>query len=157
MDVIAMARAIHVLGVVVWIGGMAMVTAVILPAIGRGELGRDPRKAFHAIERRFVWVARSAVLLVGISGFYMASMLGIWSRFRSAGFWWMHAMVCLWLLFMIILFVAEPFFLHRHLEQWWRQSPQAVFAWLRRAHWVFLGVALVTIFGAVAGSHGWRF
>ena len=39
MDEVAFARTLHVLAVVVWIGGVAMVTLIVLPAIGRGELG----------------------------------------------------------------------------------------------------------------------
>ena len=30
----------------------------------------------------------------------------------------MHAMVGLWLLFAVVLFVAEPFILHRRFAQW---------------------------------------
>jgi hypothetical protein len=41
MDDIVIARGLHVLGVVIWIGGLAMVTTVLLPAIRRGDLG-DP-------------------------------------------------------------------------------------------------------------------
>jgi hypothetical protein len=33
MDGVVIARALHVLGVVIWIGGVAMVTMVVLPAV----------------------------------------------------------------------------------------------------------------------------
>jgi uncharacterized membrane protein len=59
------ARALHVLFVVIWIGGVFMVTAVILPAIRRGDLGPDRLRAFQAIEHRFVWFARLSVIFVG--------------------------------------------------------------------------------------------
>src|SRR5262249_17393224 len=48
VDGIIVARALHVLGVVVWIGGVAMVTTVLLPAIRRGALGADRLTAFQA-------------------------------------------------------------------------------------------------------------
>jgi len=156
MDTVVLARAIHVLAVVVWIGGVAMATSVVLPAVRRGDLGPDARKAFHAIERRFVWQARTAVLLVGASGLYMVSTLHLWDRFQSASFWWMHAMVCLWTLFAIILFVVEPLILHRHFERWAQKDPATAFAWLHRAHWLLLVLSILTLFGAVAGSHGWQ-
>jgi uncharacterized membrane protein len=41
-----------VLAVVIWIGGVAMATTVMLPAIRRGNLGADRLKAFEAIKRR---------------------------------------------------------------------------------------------------------
>lgn len=157
MDAILLARAVHVLAVIVWIGGMAMATSVVLPAVRRGELGPDRRQAFHAIEGRFVWQARTAVVLVGLSGFYMVAVLDAWDRFRSPAYWWMHAMAALWLLFMMILFVVEPFFLHRRFAHWSERDPARAWAWLHRGHWVLLCLSMVTVAGAVAGSHGWIF
>ena len=93
--------------------------------------------------------------MVGLTGFYMVWRLDLWDRFRTASFWWMHAMVCLWLLFAFILFIAEPFILHRHFRQWATAQPAVAFAWLHRAHWVLLALSVVTILGAVAGSQGW--
>lgn len=61
MDGIVLARAFHVLAVVIWIGGVAMATTVALPAVRRGDLGTDRLRAFQAIERRFIWQARMAV------------------------------------------------------------------------------------------------
>ena len=49
---LALARVLHVLGVVVWIGGVWMATTVALPAVRRGALGPDRLAAFQAIERR---------------------------------------------------------------------------------------------------------
>lgn len=153
-DVIA-ARALHVLSVVIWIGGLSMATTVALPAIRRGDLGRDWAQAFHAIERRFVWQARSAIILVGLTGFYMIWRLDLWGRFRMIEFWWTHAMLCLWVLFVFALFVAEPLILQRRFQAWAATRPDITFAWLHRAHWVLLALSLLTIFAAVAGSQGW--
>lgn len=154
MDDVVIARAIHVLAVVIWIGGMAMATTVVLPAVRRGDLGTDRHLAFHAIESRFVWQARAAVVIVGLTGFYMSSRLELWDRFRSGQFWWMHAMVCLWLMFTIVLFIVEPLLLHRRFHQWAAAAPEVAFAWLYRAHVAVLVLSLITVFGAVAGSQG---
>jgi uncharacterized membrane protein len=155
MDDVIIARALHVLAVVIWIGGVAMATTVVLPAVRRGDLGGDRLEVFQAIEHRFVWQARMAVIIVGLTGFYMAARFDLWARFQSAQFWWMHAMVCVWLLFTLVLFVIEPFILHRNFHKWAASAPDAAFAWLHRAHWALLALSLLTIFGAVAGSHGW--
>ena len=155
MDDVIVARALHVLAVVIWIGGLSMATTVALPAVRRGDLGEDRLKAFQGIEHRFVWQARSAIIVVGVSGFYMIWRLGLWDRFRVPSFWWMHAMVCLWLLFAFVLFIAEPFILHRHFGRGAAVKPNKAFAWLHRAHWLLLVLSVVTILGAVAGSQGW--
>jgi uncharacterized membrane protein len=153
-DVIA-ARAIHVLSIVVWIGGVAMITLSVLPAIRRGDLGPDRIAAFEAIERRFAGHARTAVILAGLSGLYMLHRLDAWGRFSLAEFWWMHAMVCVWLIFAALLFVLEPLVLHKRIHQWGMRDPGAALAALQRGHWILLALSLVAIFGAVAGSQGW--
>jgi uncharacterized membrane protein len=149
------ARALHVLAVVIWIGGVSMVTTVVLPAIRHGRLGGDRLRAFQAIEHRFIWQARSAIILVGLTGFYMCWRLDLWDRFQHASFWWMHAMVGVWLLFALILFVAEPVVLQRHFHGWATVRPAIAFTWLNRAHWLLLVLSALTILGAVAGSQGW--
>jgi uncharacterized membrane protein len=155
MNDVIIARALHVLAVVIWIGGVSMVTTVLLPAVRRGSLGENRLQAFQAIERRFVWQARAAEIVVGLTGLYMTARLALWDRFRSAEFWWMHAMVGLWLLFAFLLFVAEPLILHRHFRKKAAAQPDLAFAWLGRAHLALLLLSLITVFGAVAGSQGW--
>ena len=151
---LAIARALHVLAIVVWIGGVAMVTLVLFPAIRRGAFGPDGPRVFQAIEGRFVRVARIATIAVALTGFYMVEELGAWDRFRSADFWWMHAMVCVWLIFTLLLFVIEPLFLHRWLRTKLSTEPRAGLALLNLVHWVLLLASLLTIRAAVAGSHG---
>lgn len=155
MNGLALARALHVLGVVIWIGGVYMATTVALPAIRRGALGADRLQSFRNFEGRFVWQARTAVLVVGITGFYMIERLDLWPRFAAAQFWWMHAMIGVWTLFMLLLFVGEPFVLHRYFPAWAKRYPEGAFAVLHGVHVFLLILSLVTIFGAVAGSHGW--
>ena len=153
-DVI-IARALHVLAVVIWIGGVSMVTSVVLPAVRRGQFGEDRLRAFQAVEHRFVWQARTAIIVVGATGFYMTARLDLWDRFQSASFWWMHAMVCVWLLFTFMLFVAEPLIVHRYVRKRAAADPEATFTRMLRLHWVLLVLSLITVFGAVAGSQGW--
>ena len=155
IDDLALARALHILGVVIWIGGVSMATTVALPAVRRGALGEDRLAAFQAFKRGFVWQARTAVLLVGLTGLYMITQLDLWGRFTDGHFWWMHAMVLVWSLFFFVLFIGEPLVLHRYFPPWAQRDPERAFAMLHRVHIVLLALALITVFGAVAGSHGW--
>ena len=154
MDDVTVARALHVLAMVHWIGGVAMVTAVILPAIAR--LGEPVRRLslFEAVEGRFARQARVSVTVVGLTGFYMTWRLDIWDRFADPAFWWMHAMVFVWALFTFILFVAEPLFLHDWFRRRAERDPVGAFALVQRGHWLLLVLASVTIVGAVLGAHG---
>ena len=151
----ALARALHVLGVVLWIGGVAMVTTVLLPA---ARLLKSPAarvEFFEEIERGFASQARWSTLLTGATGFWLVWRFDLWARFAELRFWWMHAMVAVWLLFTVVLFVLEPLFLHRWLLERSRRDPSGTLVLIQRFHWVLLALSLVTVFGAVAGSHGY--
>jgi len=149
---IAVARAIHVFAVVVWIGGVAMVTTVILPIVRRAE--KDRLALLEAVERRFVWQARIATFLVAASGFYMVDRLDLWDRFRTIEFWWMHAMVLLWLIFTLILFVVEPLIKRHRSARPTRVAPDARLIRMEWLHWALLVLSAITILAAVTGSQG---
>lgn len=151
MDDLILARAVHVIAVMLWIGGVAFVTLALMPTIRAGQAPAMRLRAFHAIERRFSAQARLWVLLAGTSGFWMIWRLDMWSRFADPRFWWMHAMLGLWSVFMLMLFVLEPLVLHCAMA-----TPDAEarkFALMERVHRILLLYALITLFGAVAGSH----
>ena len=150
----ALARALHVLAVVVWVGGVAMVTSVVLPAARRMAKPEDRIAFFEMVERRFAFEARIATVLAGATGFYMAYRLDLWERFFDPGFWWMHAMVAVWAIFTLVLFVLEPLFLHRWFLQRAKRDPDGTFRLVERLHWLLLTLSLITVFGAVAGAHG---
>ena len=154
MDDVTIARALHVLAIVLWIGGVALVTTVLFPTLRRLP---DPARRialFEAVERRFGAQARFSILLAGLSGFYMLVRMDAWSRFTSLPYWWMPAMVLVWLIFAAMLFLLEPLVLHRRLADRAKTSPDATFRAIHRFHMILLVLSLLTILGAVAGSHG---
>lgn len=151
-DSFTLARVVHVVAVLAWIGGVWFVTFTVMPGIIRSEQPEERLSAFHRIEAGFAPQARWWVLMAGLSGFWMAWEADLWGRFADPHFWWMHAMVALWLVFMAMLFVAEPLFLHRRMAA--SPSPAADFARMRWMHVVLSLAGLVTVIGAVGGSHG---
>jgi uncharacterized membrane protein len=153
-DDVTVARALHVFGVVLWIGGVGFVTTVLLPSVRRMKEPEEQVAFFEKIEGRFAWQARATTLLVGASGVYMAYALDLWDRFARPGYWWMHAMVFVWAAFTAILFVAEPLFLHRWFLARAARKPAATFRLIQIMHWILLTISLVTVLGAVMGSHG---
>jgi uncharacterized membrane protein len=157
MDDVTIARAIHVLAIVFWIGGVAMVTTVLLPAVQRFKSAEERVAFFERVEQGFAWQARVTTLIAGVSGFYMVDRLGLWTSFFSIEYWWLIAMVSIWWLFTAMLFAAEPLFLNRWFEERAKLAPESTFVLIQRLHWVLLILSLITIFGAVAGSHGLSF
>jgi uncharacterized membrane protein len=152
---LTIARIIHVLAVVLWIGGVGFVTTVLFPAVRRSE-GPDRRlAAFLRFEHPFAWQARTSVAVAGLSGLYMTWRLDAWSRFASPRFWWMDAMAGLWLAFAAMLYLVEPLVLHRRLERAVNSPASAgLFDRMEQFHRIMLALSLGTILGAVGGSHG---
>jgi uncharacterized membrane protein len=152
LDDIAFARALHVLAVAHWIGGVAFVTLIVLPlARSRGSI-----ELFAAVERRFAAQVRFSIPLVGATGLWMTWRLDLWVRFVDWATWWMAAMAALWLIFMLMLFVIEPL-LHPWFEREGQRDPPRLLRRMGILHAALLVIAGITIMGAVAGSHGGLF
>jgi uncharacterized membrane protein len=154
MDELSLARALHVLAVVHWIGGVTMVTVVVLPGIARMPSPTERLRAFEAIEGRFSRQARVSTLIAGFTGAFMTDRLSAWGRFLEPAFWWMHAMVLLWAVFTFVLFVAEPLFLHHWFRERAASDSEGSFRLLARLHRVLLALSLATFAAAVLGAHG---
>jgi uncharacterized membrane protein len=154
VDDITIARTFHVLAVVLWIGGVAFVTTVLLPAVQEVKASAERAVFFESVERRFGGQARLTTVVAGFSGFYMIARLDLWDRFLSAEYWWMHAMVALWLLFTLMLYVAEPLVLDRWFLARAETRPESTFRLIERLHWILLALSLITLIGAILGSHG---
>ena len=157
MDDYYLARVLHVVGVVLWIGGVAFVTAVLLPAVKKMRAPAERVEFFESVEAGFARQARLTTLLTGLSGFYLVHSLGAWPRFADVHYWWMHAMVLVWGVFTLMLFVLEPLWLHRWFQARAQRDPEGTISIIARMHWALLAASVITIAGAVAGSHGWIF
>lgn len=152
MDDFVLARIVHVIAITLWIGGVAFVTLVVMPMLRAHEVPEARLARFQQIERGFAWQARIWVLLAGASGLWMVWRADTWSRFADIHLWWMHAMVAVWAIFAVMLFIAEPLHLHRRLAQ--STTPARDFARMAVMHKILLAASVTAIFGAVGGSLG---
>lgn len=157
MEYLTLARVIHVLAVILWIGGVGMVTTVIIPAIKRMRSPEEQIETFEKIEGRFAIQAKITTLITGITGFYMLHVLDGWDRYFDFRFWWIHAMTLVWIIFTLVLYVLEPLVLHKLFKKYAKKDAGRTFNLIHRAHWFLLLLSLITTMGAVAGSHGWFF
>jgi uncharacterized membrane protein len=139
-----------------WIGGVGFVTTVLFPSIRRSTAPDGRLAAFVRFESIFSGQARISAALAGLSGLYMTWRLDAWSRFATARFWWMDAMVALWTAFALVLFVIEPLVVHPRLRLAMEAAESGrLFDRMERFHRIMLILSLVTVLGAVGGSHGW--
>lgn len=114
VDDLFLARIVHVLAVLQWIGGVAFVTVVLLGDRGVPEAALA---RFLVAERRFAPQARIAVLVAGAGGFCLVQGLDLWWRHGDPAFSRMHATLLVFLVFALALFVAEPLVLHPRFER----------------------------------------
>jgi uncharacterized membrane protein len=156
MDDVTLARALHVLAVIHWIGGLAFVALVVLPLAASSSNVEQALGLFRSVEQRFSAQVRFTILLAGATGLWMAHRLGLWRRFSDPGFWWMGAMLGLWLIFMLMVFVLEPL-LHRHFEQTARRNHPSALRRMGLLHAILLVLAALTVVGSVSGAHGLMF
>ena len=153
-DYVALARAIHVLALVHWIGGVAIVTTVILPAARELPDALEAIAAFERFERRFADQVRISIALVGASGLYMLYALDAWDRFEFLSFWWLHLMVAVWLLFAAMVYIVEPLLFHRRFRERALRDKNRAFTTAIRLHAVALGFSALAIGAGVFGAHG---
>tara|TARA_B100000408_G_C10285193_1_gene217804 strand:- start:969 stop:1169 length:201 start_codon:yes stop_codon:yes gene_type:complete len=61
----AVAIVVHVLAMVLWVGGVRMVTTVVIPIVRRLPADANTVGMFEAIQKRFAWKAMFMVLIAG--------------------------------------------------------------------------------------------
>ncbi len=150
----ALARALHVVGVVLWIGGVAFVTTTLIPSL-REMADADQRlPLFEQLEGKFAFQAKLVTLITGLTGFYMLGYMSAWDRYQQVQFWWIHLMTLIWFIFTIVLFVLEPLFLHRRFKKLATENSDNAFSLLHRMHKILLALSVVAVFVPVAGVHG---
>jgi len=62
-DYFVLSRTLHVLGVVVWIGGVAFVTTVLIPALKKITDSQYRLELFEQLEGRFAFQARIVTVI----------------------------------------------------------------------------------------------
>jgi uncharacterized membrane protein len=153
-DWITVARAVHILSVVHWIGGLFVVTTIVLPAAKRMERPQEALAAFDRFERRFAAQARWSVALAGVSGGYMFTSSYEWHGLFIPSHWWLQLMIAVWLLFALMLFVLQPLFLHKMFRRYALENPKRAYEVAIRLHELALTASLLAIGAGVLGAHG---
>jgi uncharacterized membrane protein len=148
------ARTVHVLAIVLWIGGVAFVTTVLIPAIRRMPPGPEQLALFEQLESRFALQAKVTTALAGASGLFMLHVMDAWGRYLDPAYWWVHLMTVVWFIFTVVLFALEPLFLHAWFAEAAKRDSARAFRTLHRMHSVLLMLSAVAIVGAVAGTRG---
>ena len=141
------ALIIHVLSIVIWIGGVAFVTMIIFPMIQRTENSLEQVVMFQGVEHRFGKIAKAMVIIAGLSGFYLAHTNGL-----SVGVW---IMIFVWAVYASLLFFLEkPLFKKLFSKPSGKElDTKQVFFRLQVFHWVVLGLSFFAVAAGIWTGH----
>lgn len=64
---------VHVIGVIIWFGGLTFVTIVFFPMMYKTEGSFEKALLFQRVEHRFAGIVRWVVVIVGVTGFMLLS------------------------------------------------------------------------------------
>ncbi len=145
--------ALHVLGVVVWIGGVAFVTTIVFPMILRMENSIEKVIFFQGLEHRFARTAKFSVTLVGLTGAWLLRETGEWNLLFTLPGIGPTLMIVVWTFYVLVLAFEGRLFklIFRGGAQ---QDTSKVFIRLSFFHWVVLGLSLLAIGVGVWAGHG---
>lgn len=143
-------KLIHLLAVLVWVGGMFFAYVILRPAAGEALVPPERMRLWNAVLRRFFnWVG-GAIGAILITGFYLIYQYGGITHVASH----VHIMLALGLLMMVIygyVFFAcyVPFSLHV-AKQRWKEAEERL-GRIRKLVALNLALGLLTIFVVVIG------
>ena len=140
------ALTVHILSIVIWIGGVTIVTMATFPMILRMDKSLEMVMRFQGTEHRFGKIAKVMVILSGLSGLYLITVKG-------AGFAvWL--MIVIWTLYAALLFGLEKLIFKKLFsEPSHEMDTKKVFNILQTFHWVVLGLSCLAIIAGVYAGH----
>jgi uncharacterized membrane protein len=145
--------AFHVLGVVIWIGGVAFVTMIVFPMIVRMEGSLEKMLLFQGMEHRFAKTAKFSVFIVGLTGGWLLSATGEWRNLFTIQGIGPTLMLIVWTFYVLVLIFEGKLFkiIFRGKAQ---QDTTKVFYRLTVFHWIVLVLSLLTVGTGVWTGHG---
>ena len=150
---VSVLTAVHVIGVVVWIGGVAFVTMIVFPMLTRMEDSFEKVLFFQGIEHRFARIAKSSVAVVGLTGGWLLYITGEWRTLLSMVGIGPTLMILVWSLYLFVLLFEGRIFKMIFGDRS-QQDTGKIFSLLSRFHWVVLGLSLLAVGVGVWAGHG---
>jgi len=144
--------ALHVISVLLWIGGVAFVTMIVFPMLSRLDNTLEQVLTFQRIEDRFARLAKLYVLIAGITGFILLYQTGKYQVLLSLKAFHIWFMFGVWLLYALIL-LFERKFLALFFKDPQKFDVEKVMKRFAGFHWFILLISLLAVFFAVWGSH----
>jgi len=144
--------AIHVVGVVIWIGGVTFVTLIVFPMIMRMEGSLEKIIFFQGVEHRFAKIAKATVAIVGLTGLALVHLGGQWDLLFTAKGIGPTIMLIVWTLYVLILLGEAKLFKIIFKGEAQRDTKK-IFWRLTVFHWFIMGISLLAVFVGALTAH----
>jgi len=138
---------IHVLSVVIWIGGVSFVTAIVFPVLGRMEDSMAKVSFFMGFEKRFQFLAKILVIIVGVTGIILFFNRGGFGSLNNEEAFLLGYKFIVWLLYFALLFGAEKRLMATLVSP--NTPVEKAFKRLTLFHWVVLILSLLAIISGI--------
>ncbi|HHD12149.1 MAG TPA: hypothetical protein ENK42_06885 [Deltaproteobacteria bacterium] len=150
---------LHLVFVILWIGGLGFITIVVLPMIVRMQDPLQKVLFFQRMEHKFAPMAKVYNAIVGITGFVMLYMSGWQSLMFTKQGLSLLFMVAVWVFWAVMLFGLEPLIVRKMIDNLAKSGEkmeiETIFNRMNRLHWVLLIVSLLASISGVAFGHGY--
>lgn len=145
--------AVHVIGVVIWIGGVAFVTMIVFPMIVRMEDSLEKVMFFQGVEHRFAKIAKLSVFVVGLTGAWLLFITGEWRVLFAVRGIGPTLMLIVWAFYVFVLLFEGKIF-KAIFSGTAQQDTAKIFRHMATFHWVVLGLSLLAIGVGTWAAHG---
>jgi uncharacterized membrane protein len=144
---------IHVMSVIIWIGGVAFVTMVVFPLVYRTEGSLEKALLFQGVEHRFGGRVKWLIAVVGVTGFWMLSAkYGFFILLEPRGFG-VLPMLFAWTLYATVLLCERTIFTKLFADPEKIDMNKALRT-INAMHWFLLVVSFSAVAGGVWLGHG---
>ncbi len=138
---------LHILSVVIWIGGVAFVTSIVFPVLTRMEDSMAKVSFFIGFEKRFQFLAKILVVIVGLTGIILFLQRGGFSSLDLEETMLIGYKFIIWLFYFILLFGAEKRLMATLVTP--KTPVEKAFERLSIFHWIVLILSLLAIISGI--------
>jgi uncharacterized membrane protein len=144
---------IHVICVILWIGGVAFVTTVIFPMMYRTEGSLEKALLFQGVEHRFARMVKWLIALVGITGFWLLSARYGFAVLSTGHGFGIVLMIAAWTIYTIMLLSEKKVF-GRIFADPSKIDMDKALKMINAMHWALLVISFSAVAGGIWFGHG---
>lgn len=144
---------IHVICVIIWIGGVAFVTIVIFPMLYRTEGSLEKALLFQGVEHRFAGMVKWLIAIVGATGFWLLhGKYGFGILFQARGLGILIMLVA-WAFYTGVLLSERKIFARIFADPEKIDMDRALKI-INAMHWFLLTISFTAVASGVWFGHG---